>query len=73
MKTISENKYKAGPGELIVRLKKDDPRMKLSEGDLLLVKVYWLDPASKFTVIKRLTDGFDPRCNVYRYEVDVVK
>ena len=74
MKPVSVNNFKAAaPGELVVRVKKDDPRMKLKAGDILLVKPYWCDPSSKYTVIRRLSDGFDPSCNVYKYEVDFVK
>ena len=60
------------PGTILVKLKKDDDRMKLKKGDLLIVKPYYYDPSSKYTVIKRVGDDFDPRCNVYRYEVEVV-
>lgn len=71
--TLSASVSHALPGELVVRLKKSDPQAKLKEGDILLVKVYWLDPSSKYTIIRRLSDGFDPRRNVYRNEVDVIK
>ena len=61
------------PGTLLVKMNRDDDRMKLKKGDLLIVKPYWCDPATKYTVIRRVSDDFDPRCNVYRYEVDVVR
>lgn len=53
----------------IYELLNDDPRMGLQAGDLLLCEPYWLDPASKVSVIKRLSDGFDPGCNQYRSDV----
>lgn len=55
----------------VVRLKEDDPEFKLKKGDLLEVKPYPLDPSSKFTVIRRLTDNYDPECNVYRSQVEL--
>lgn len=54
----------------VVRLKEDDPNFNLKKGELLEVEPYCLDPSSKFTVIRRLTDGFDPECNVYRTQVE---
>ena len=50
-------------------LREDDPRMGLSAGDVLLCVPYWLDP-DKLTVLGREVDGFDPRCNVYRSQVE---
>lgn len=47
-------------------LKEDDPRFGLKAGDILECQPYWLDPTEKLTVIKRVADGFDPECNVYR-------
>lgn len=46
----------------------DDPRMKLSRGDVLICIPYWLDGA-KVTVLYRESDGFDPNCNQYRHDV----
>ncbi len=54
----------------VVRMKEDDLPFGLKKGDLLEVKPYWLDPEDKFTVIRRLTDNFDPNCNVYRHQVE---
>lgn len=56
----------------IVKLKNDDKRFKLKAGDLLEVEPYWLDP-SKYTVIQRIPDGYNPECNVYSYEVEPIK
>ena len=54
----------------VVRMKADDPDFKLQKGDLLEVVPYPLDPSDKFTVIRRVADGFDPSCNVYRSQVE---
>lgn len=53
-----------------VRLKEDQPRFNLKAGDELIVRPYWLDPDTKFTVEARVSDGYDPCCNVYRDEVE---
>lgn len=50
-------------------LLKDDPRMGLSAGDVLACIPYWLDLQAKLTVERRISDGFDPGCNVYRCQV----
>lgn len=57
---------------MIVRMKDDDTRMGLKKGDVLEVTPYWLDPADKLTVVRRLSDDFDPSCNVYRSQVEVI-
>lgn len=54
---------------MLVKLKEDDERFKLKAGDVLEVEPYWLDPSDKFMVIRRVSDGFDPMCNVYRSQV----
>ena len=54
----------------VVRMKEDDEQMGLKKGDLLEVQPYWMDPSDKFTVIRRLSDNFDPSCNVYRTQVE---
>ena len=56
----------------IVRLKKDDKRLGLKAGDVLEVVPYVLDP-EKYTVVRRISDNFDPECNVYVYEVETIK
>lgn len=53
----------------LVEMKADDEPFGLRAGDVLRVKPYWLDPSEKWTVIERVRDGFDPRCNVYRSQV----
>ena len=56
---------------MIVRMKENDSRFQLKKGDVLLVQPYCLDE-TKLSVIKRLSDDFDPECNVYKYEVEVL-
>jgi hypothetical protein len=56
----------------LVKLKEDDERFGMKAGDVLEVEPYWLDPSDKLTVIRRVSDGFDPGCNVYRSQVTVV-
>jgi hypothetical protein len=60
-----------GSGTWVVRLLADDPRFGLSEGDELLVRLYPYD--AKVTVIRRISDGFDPECNQYMQAVEYVR
>lgn len=53
---------------MMVRMREDDKRFKLKKNDLLEVTRYWLDP-QKLTVIQRVSDGYDPQCNVYTSQV----
>lgn len=53
----------------LVKLKEDYQRFNLKAGDVLEVEPYWPDPSDKFTVICRVSDGYDPGCNVYRSQV----
>jgi len=53
------------------RLIDDDPRFGMSSGDVLACVPYDLDP-EKLTVAFRVSDGYDPRCNVYRAQVERV-
>ena len=55
----------------VVRLKQDDPRFGLAAGDELLVKSYPYD--AKVTVLRRISDGFDPECNQYLHDVEYVR
>ncbi len=50
--------------EFYVELREDDERFGLSMGDVLVATSYWLDPG-KVTILRRLSDGFDPECNQY--------
>ena len=55
----------------VVRLIDDDERFGLREGDELLVRKYPYD--AKVTVIKRISDGFEPECNQYYDSVEYVR
>ena len=55
----------------VVRLLDDDERFDLREGDELLVRKYPYD--AKVTVIKRISDGFEPECNQYYDSVEYVR
>jgi len=50
-------------------LVKDDPDFGLKAGDILECIPYHLDPQEKLTVVQRVSDGYDPECNVYRSSV----
>ncbi len=54
----------------IVRVKGDQPRFGLKTGDVLVVEPWQYDPDEKYTVIRRVADGFDPQCNIYRADVE---
>lgn len=54
-------------------MKEDEPLFKLKQGDVLEVKPYRLSPYTKVTVVKRLSDGFDPFCTVRREQVEILK
>jgi hypothetical protein len=48
---------------MIFEMREDDERFGLKKGDVLLCIDYPLD--AKVTVLRRLSDGYDPRCNQY--------
>lgn len=56
-------------GPALFRLREPDPAFGLCGGDLLECVPYLLDP-DKLTVIRRVPDGYDPGCTVYRHQVD---
>jgi hypothetical protein len=47
---------------------KDDPDFGMLAGDILACVPYPLD-STKLTVAFRISDGFNPECNVYREQV----
>lgn len=49
--------------EMVFELREDDPRFNLSKGDLLACVAYPLD--AKVTVLRRISDSYDPECNQY--------
>lgn len=52
----------------VYKLTGDDERFGMSAGDVLLCVPYGLDPG-KLSVICRVTDGYNPECNVYKTQV----
>jgi hypothetical protein len=52
---------------MVYELLVDDERCGLKEGDRLLCIRYPYD--QKVTVVQRLSDGFDPECNMYLHDV----
>lgn len=56
-----------GTGDLF-RLDGNDPAFGLAAGDLLECAPYPGDP-EKLEVVRRVRDGFDPSCTVYRSQV----
>lgn len=53
----------------LVVLLHDDTMFGLYRGDLLVVKHSEWDPEQKYEVVRRLRDGFDPSCSVYKSQV----
>lgn len=58
---------------LKVKILEDITHVGLKKGEVYEAKSYWLDPSSKYTLIGRVPDGYDPSCNVYRSEVEIVR
>lgn len=52
-----------------LRMKNDDPRFGLKAGDILAGHLYALDP-SKWSILGRVNDGYDPECNQYSTSVE---
>jgi hypothetical protein len=46
----------------------DDPRFKLSKGDILIGSPYKYDPG-KTSIAFRLSDGYRPQCNQYNSSI----
>lgn len=56
---------------MIARMRVSKPRFDLFMGDVLFVTPYKYDD-EKYTIVKRLTDDYDPMCNVYKDEVEII-
>lgn len=56
-----------------VRIKKSDSRLGVTAGEVYKAGPYWLDPSGKVTLLARIPDGYDPECNQYWHEVEVVR
>lgn len=58
--------------QMLVKLKKDEPRFKIFAGDIFEAEPYWLDPQTKVSLLKRISDGYDPECNEYMSNVELI-
>lgn len=57
----------------VVEFTADDPRFGITKGDQFEAHPYVMDPTCKWTLVRRLTDGFAPGCNAYRSQVRIVR
>ncbi len=57
----------------VVEFTAADPRFNIAQGDQFEAYPYVMDPSCKWTLVRRLSDGFDPGCNAYRSQVRVVR
>jgi hypothetical protein len=58
---------------VLVEILETDVRLGIKQGEVYWAQPYWLDPSDKWTLLERVPDGYDPRCNVYRSEVRRVR
>lgn len=56
-----------------VEILETEPEFNLVKGEVYKAIPYWLDPIDKFTLVRRIPDGFNPNCNVYKQQVKVLK
>jgi len=54
-----------------VKIRENNIHFGLKKGEIYEAKPYRLD-SEKLTLLKRIPDGYDPECNCYRHEVEVV-
>ncbi len=48
----------------------DDPQFGLTRGDILICEsMHWAWAHEKVAVVRRESDGYDPRCSQYRQSV----
>ena len=57
----------------MVRIKRGDDRIGTKKGEVYKAVRYWLDPMGKVTLLERVPDGFNPNCNEYIYNIEIVK
>ena len=55
-------------GSFAVRIIADDGRLGVLAGERYEAHLYPLDPG-KFTLVRRIPDGYDPKCNQYAADV----
>ncbi|NWN87094.1 MAG: hypothetical protein HLX51_00905 [Micrococcaceae bacterium] len=58
--------------EFIVKMLHDDDHIGVKAGEEYAAIRYWLDPSSKVTLLRRISDGWNPECNQYLHAVDFV-
>lgn len=58
--------------EFVVIILHDDPVLGLSAGEQYTAIRYWLDPGSKLILLRRITDGWQPKCTVYHNHAEFV-
>lgn len=57
---------------MIVEIKKSDKRTGVVKGEKYEAIRYHLDPWEKVTLLKRIPDGYEPDCNEYLHNVNVL-
>lgn len=55
-----------------VRIRETDQRFGVVKGELYEAIPYSLDPHCKITLLRRIPDGYEPKCNMYRHSVQLV-
>lgn len=55
-----------------VKILKTDTRCGIKEGEIYEAEWYW-GGREKVTLVSRVPDGFDPECNEYAHNIEVVK
>jgi hypothetical protein len=57
---------------LLVKVNKTDKRLKVKKDEIYAAQRYLLDPAEKCTLLHRLPDGYNPMCNQYFTDIEVL-
>ena len=56
-----------------VKVLKTDNGLGIKAGEIYESEPYRLDPSEKVTLLSRIPDGYDPMCNQYREEIEILK
>ena len=57
-------------GQIVqIKILKTDDRLGVKAGEIYDAKPYTYDPQSKWELIGRVPDGYDPSCTQYKSEV----
>lgn len=59
--------------EFIVEILETDHQLGLTAGEEYAAIRYWVDPASKVTLLRRIPDGHNPECTQYHGTVKFVR